>query len=94
MEDNYPEEEELEKIKNWPHEDDYGKLLEYCMSLWTFKDYATKRGGNYRFATGGWSGNESVIYALEDNKIFWMSCWESSSRGGLYKFKLQKRTKK
>lgn len=89
MEGNYPEEDELDKIKNWPYEDFKG-LLDYCMSLWTYSDYATKRGSNYRFATGGWSGNESIIYALEENKIFWMSCWMLSARGGLYKFKIPK----
>lgn len=89
MENNYPEEDELEKIKTWEH-NDFPGLLDYCMSLWTFSDYATKRSGNYRFATGGWSGNESLIEALGENKVFWISCWYSSTRGGLHIFKLPK----
>ena len=94
MEDNYPEEDELEKIKTWPHENGYTGLLDYCISIWTFSGWAEKkRAGKYRFATGGWSGNESIIEALTENHIFWMSCWESSHRGGLYWFVLPK-TKK
>ena len=93
MDDMYPDEDELKTIKEWPYTDFVG-LLEYCMGLWQFKDYATKRGRNYRFATGGWSGNESIIEAMGENHIFWMSCWESSHRGGLYKFKVEKRNEK
>ena len=32
--------------------------------------------------TGGWSGNEDVIYALHENTVWYMVCWRSSERGG------------
>ena len=35
-----------------------------------------------RFVTGGWSGNESVLAAL-DNTMFHHLCWQLSERGGL-----------
>ena len=37
-------------------------------------------------ATGGWSGNESVIRALSCNGLFWSLCWDRSVRGGGYWF--------
>lgn len=36
-------------------------------------------------ATGGWSGNESIISHLE-RSFFWFAYWESSRRGGAYTF--------
>lgn len=36
-------------------------------------------------ATGGWSGNESIIGALE-RSFFWFAYWESSQRGGAFTF--------
>jgi hypothetical protein len=91
MEDNYPEMHELENIKNWPHEDPEG-LMDYCISMWMWgSEESIKRpNGVYRFATGGWSGNESIIEALGENTLFWMMHWESSHRGGLHIFKIQK----
>ena len=39
-----------------------------------------------RFATGGWSGNESVISALRANRLAWLVTWQLSARGGLHIF--------
>ena len=39
-----------------------------------------------RFATGGWSGNESVISALRENHLAWALTWRLSTRGGLHIF--------
>lgn len=35
--------------------------------------------------TGGWSGNESIIGALE-HTMFWFVGWQTSTRGGLHEF--------
>lgn len=40
-----------------------------------------------RLATGGWSGNESLIAAWKRNRVAWMMTWELSARGGLYIFR-------
>jgi len=88
--DNYPTKIELGMIRKWPFMDEKG-WLDYCLGLWTFDGWATKRGGNYRFATGGWSGNEDIIEAMQANMGCWMSTWRSSHRGGLYKFQIPKK---
>lgn len=83
--DGYPTDDELERIKTWPHGDFIG-LLEFVNAncWWPSPDCGFKRTGRkFRLATGGWSGNEEVIDALESNPMFVALCWQSSHRGGL-----------
>lgn len=42
---------------------------------------------NLELHTGGWSGNEDIIQALQNNKLFWVN-WEMSRVGGHYYFKI------
>ena len=89
MENGYPDENELKKIENWDYHDFEG-LMEYVRDLWKYKHYFTKKiGGIYQLSTGSWSGNESIIDALQQNKMFWSWCWESSRRGGRFEFKIR-----
>lgn len=37
-------------------------------------------------ATGGWSGNEDIIRALQENYVVWGITWQLSERGGRYVF--------
>jgi len=92
--DGYPTNAELKKIAKWPHTDLAG-LLEYVRERWAYADagYWRQRGGKYWISTAGWSGNESLVGALEKNYVFWSICWLQSRRGGHYIFQLRKGTK-
>ncbi len=87
-EDEYPTDEELGRVVNWPYTDvDAG--LEYCVSLWHWPDMIRRHNGVLYMATGGWSGNESIIAAMKENIGMW-SRWVSSTRGGAHEFELQR----
>lgn len=90
--DGYPEEHELEKIWEWPYTDPRG-LMEYVEELWTYPDYWKQDGDKYTISTGGWSGNEDLIEAMEENIMFWLACWESSRRGGHFEFTVKEQSK-
>lgn len=65
--DGYPTEETLEAIKQWPWEERTA-VFPFIASAWHWDDWAKEtRPGLWVFATGGWSGNESLIDALHDN---------------------------
>ena len=87
----YPDDQELPKIQEWDYKDLLG-LMEYVKELWRYADSGYwKRGRKYyRLSTGGWSGNESIIGALQANIMFWSVYWVSSKRGGHYIFEIRK----
>jgi hypothetical protein len=83
--DDYPTEQELETITNWPYEDFEGWMA-YIKGIWHFADWGwSEVDGIFLISTGGWSGNESIISAMEKNFILWSSHWISSRRGGHHK---------
>lgn len=84
----YPEEHELKKIREWSVQKGWYELLEYVRTLWIYPTYFNKENDTYKISTGGWSGHEETIAALEDNSLFWAACWGSSRRGGHYTFVL------
>ena len=83
----YPTDEELDEITKWDYKDFKG-LMDYVSTLWNWPNYFKKEGNKFTLVTGGWSGNESIISALQDNRMFWTMCWYSSQRGGLYVFEI------
>jgi hypothetical protein len=85
--DHYPTEETLKVIVQWSA-DDFKGLMEFCRKCWQWDDYFTVDGNTYELHTGGWSGNEDVIGALQDNILFWALCWQQSKRGGHYIFEV------
>lgn len=85
----YPSQETIERIEQWPH-DDHAGLMEFVREAWYYPDRFGSRGRTYRLSTGGWSGNEEIILALQQNVMFWSMCWQSSRRGGHYVFRLMK----
>lgn len=87
MSDEYPEEEDLEKITNWPHRDFIG-WMEFIKSVWWMPDWGwDEEDGVYNISTGGWSGNESIISAMRSNFPLWGLHWQVHRTGGHYEFK-------
>ena len=114
-EDGYPTDEALKRLEDWPAEDVNG-ALDFMQSLWHWgEDWcnhdisAAERevlladeGDKFlRCATGGWSGNESLIAAFNGNHIesgdkarlrnalMRRRAWKLSSRGGLHIYEYQ-----
>jgi len=86
----YPTEQELEKIEKWPHNNFIG-LMNFICGIWEFGEWGwsekkLKDAIKYDISTGGWSGNEDIIRALEQNHLFWAMCWVQSRKGGHYIF--------
>ena len=87
--DGYPTDETLNAIRAWP-ENDLNGLIDFLRIC--FEGYGRvwlPSPHHFALATGGWSGNEEIIGALQENHVFWMTYWESSHRGGKYVFKFR-----
>ena len=81
---------------------DFRPLMEYVQGLWQWGDRMFIKTGEhkggpyhggivvtsdvYEVSTGGWSGNESLIAAMQENFCFWAMCWVQSRRGGHFIF--------
>lgn len=87
----YPDDEELQRITDWNYAD-IPAMLEFVRGLWSYPNFWTQEGDKLSISTGGWSGNESIIAAMQKNVGFWHLCWESSRRGGHYTFDLSRAT--
>jgi hypothetical protein len=89
--DGYPTDETLQVIREWPYADG-NALLEYLARVWYYPERAMTDEGDGRvgFATGGWSGNESLIRAAQENRMWWLLHWYSTTRGGWYVFMRRK----
>ena len=101
--DGYPTDLALTLIEEAnPFEKNPHDLMAFVKRLWQYddwgwsekkkKDYFGKKVIIYSISTGGWSGNESLIHALKNNKnFFWTLYWQESKAGGHYKFKIPKK---
>lgn len=99
--DGYPTDATLRVIRRWKIDDtdDCERLLEYVQKAWRYPTYFVRderrsRDGISRRATrrwsvstAGWSGNESLIDALQRNYLFWALCWVEHRRGGHFVFR-------
>jgi len=88
--DGHPADETLNAIDEY--RGDWNALLERIRPLIEGRGRIERRrhccsaSDFWIIATGGWSGCESVIEALQHNSFFWRSCWYKSIRGGYYEF--------
>ena len=92
MNHQYPTNKELKEISNWDIiKRGVTDLLDYIEELWWCDNTGFllkgKRKLRLELHTWGWSGNESVINALQKT-MFWFLCWQKSIRGGHYYFKI------
>jgi hypothetical protein len=89
--DGYPNDYALEKIKTWEWSQT-DKLFKLMRELWAYNEYWTETDDGekitYNISTVGWSGNESIIGALQENWMIWHFTWVQSRRGGHYIFEL------
>lgn len=94
--DGYPDEESLKQIASMDvigraHE--WFALIEdnWWMPDWGFDREKCSDDGKpivrYSLSTGGWSGNEDVIEAMQQS-MGWVFWWQSSRRGGHYIFQV------
>ena len=98
---DYPTDEALEFIKDYElGKQGPGGMLAHLKSLWHWSDMfcttqeviaqsdgKTMLKTYLELHTGGWSGNEDIITALEGT-VFWLMYWEKSQRGGHYFFEI------
>ena len=102
MTGRYPTQSELRRIRTWPMEDGYRELMAYVRGIWEYADWGWRETGRrpaevakwkhkpgqryYDISTGGWSGNEDIMGALERNWMFMSLCFERHRVGGHYLF--------
>lgn len=103
MDDEHYPTEETERIIREYH-GPVDELLAAVKTVWAYADSGYWDEGDaldfldrpvhrYHVSTAGWSGNESLLDALEDNRGFWMFFWFQSQRGGHYIFETNEHMK-
>jgi hypothetical protein len=99
--DGYPTEETLDRIKSWPIKvaADFAAVMDFAGRAWSYPrywkcdpafvdvDYPSYKRRRYVFSTGGWSGNEAIVSAIEaNNMVQSIGAW-SWRRGGHYEYR-------
>jgi hypothetical protein len=102
-EDDYPTQKELAKIQEW-HWSDFLGLMAYIKERWYLSSWGWREEDwnenwpcgdreqdrkRFLLSTAGWSGNEDIVEALQQNRMFWSMCWFTSQRGGHYDFRVK-----
>jgi len=93
MNSEYPSQKDLKYIKNYDLvKNGIVGLVDFICDNWHYGDWGYKKRLTSKtlwlqLHTGGWSGNESIIGAMMENRVFWMFGWQKSLRGGHYWFK-------
>lgn len=92
--DGYPTNACLLIISKWHWSDSTGwfKFIkeQWYNSEWVWKSEQINsyhgKVMQYSFSTIGWSGNEEIVRAMQDNVMMWNLTWVQSRRGGHYIF--------
>ena len=88
--DGYPDDKTLQAIAKWDYKLGFHGLMDLVKENWWAADCGFHQEGNtYNLSTSGWSGNEDIICALQQNPMFWTLCWDQSRRGGHYIFEVK-----
>ena len=99
--DGDPTDDELARIREWPHPDPLGwfAFIKTCWwaADWGWQEYEGSNlfgqagAGTRRYAlfTGGWSGNEEIITAMQANAILWSLTWQEHRHGGHFRFQVE-----
>lgn len=102
MSDEYPSDEQLEQIEEWPESDPTGwfAFIKVSGNYWPSEswgwaerddeDEIDKAVRVYEVSTGGWSGNEDIIDAMQHNRALWHLTWHQTRRGGHYTFMVKR----
>ncbi|MGB3937521.1 MAG: hypothetical protein WBL29_17630 [Burkholderiales bacterium] len=91
MRESEPTDADCERARNWPITSmaDCEALLEFVRECWWMSAGLISQSPNgelWRVSTGGYSSNEELLSAVQDNGSFWSRCWESTRRGGHFTF--------
>jgi len=84
IDNHYPTEDSLKQIAAYTG--NFNDLMESISFYFEKYGVCKLRDGTWVVITGGWSGCESVIRYLEKNRMFWVTCWDCSKKGGYYEF--------
>lgn len=96
--DRYPTDYCLKLIEDWHWSDSRG-WFNFIENVWYMKGWGWsekedigpvtgRQVVSFSISTGGWSGNESIIGAMQCNQMMWSLTWYQSRRGGHYIFQL------
>jgi|SRR5690625_1557337 len=102
--DGYPRDEVLDRITEMHFLDALDLVGELWSYPWAYRKELTPKEAAFlmfdhgelgklevwRFLTGGWSGNESLIGALRENLMVWGFAWQVSTKSGLHIFAANK----
>jgi hypothetical protein len=78
--DGYPTNATLRAIKAWDCSKAEGRtaLMKFVQKAWRWPNLWRPGRRWIRISTGGWSGNEALIDAMSENRLFWAMNWVES----------------
>ena len=99
--EGYPTDAALDVIRLW-HWSDAKGWFKFIENIWHLAGWGWREADEpdeyrrdkrmvhrYHVSTAGWSGNESIIRAMQENEMMWWLNWVQSRRGGHYIFELK-----